>query len=647
MSRSLKIALAQENFTVGDLAGNSAVILSSRKKACRSTDPSFSGNIATAKDMGGDRAGDKAGDRAGNTFRDTAKDISGDITGADVIVFSELAITGYPCEDLLYRRAFVDAAEAAIRDLAAVTADGGPALLVGGPRYHQEKLFNSVFFLDNGTVQAVSDKHKLPNYGVFDEQRLFDPGPLPGPIAMRSIPVGVMICEDMWSPSVARCLAETGARVLCTVNASPFSKGQDDLRKTHAGVNCRHSELPMIYVNQCGGQDELVFDGSSFVLDRGAKLHGQMDSFVPAHNMVTIREDGAITSAPFYPLSDKNRHPSTDHRPNRPSRPDQKHPRVASRADLGADIGAYSADAPKKNPAPSAIDRKERQDLGDMYQALMLGLVDYARKNTFEKVVIGLSGGIDSALSMMLAVDAIGPENVTGLMMPSPYTSAQSTDDADALVKSLGTTLRRIPITDAMHLLRDTIPWKANAIADQNLQARLRGLILMDFSNSTGALLVSTGNKSEAAVGYMTLYGDMCGGLNILKDVYKTTVYDLSRWRQHHRPRASLAPKGAMIGQSILDRPPSAELCPDQKDTDNLPPYAVLDRILFAMLDENLSLDQITRKGFDQKLVKKIWRMVAGAEYKRRQAPPGIRVSRCLLSRERRYPIVNRAKDHY
>ena len=529
------------------------------------------------------------GDVAGNADRIRRARTEAD--GADLVVFPELVLSGYPPEDLVLKPAFQDACREACEALAAETADGGPALLVGLPWREDGRLYNAVALLDGGGVAAVRHKVLLPNYGVFDEKRVFDAGEMPGPVFFRDVRIGVPICEDIWQPSVVECLEESGAEMLLVPNGSPFETTKDDVRLNIAVERVVESGLPLAYVNQVGGQDELVFDGASFVLGRDRALRAQLPSWV---------ESVALT----------------------------RWERTAEGMEC---VGGPMAEG--------------GDDLADIYAAMMLGLRDYVNKNRFPGVVLGLSGGIDSALSAAVAVDALGADRVRCVMMPSPYTSQASLDDALEAVTALGASYETISIEPAMGafggMLAGAFGNRGEDTTEENIQARARGLTLMALSNKFGHMVLSTGNKSEMSVGYATLYGDMCGGYNVLKDVYKTTVFALSGWRNRNRPEGALGPAGRVVPQNIIDKPPSAELRPDQTDQDSLPPYDALDDILECLIEDELSVAEIAARGHAVGTVERVWRMLDIAEYKRRQAPPGVKLTRRAFGRDRRYPIVN------
>jgi NAD+ synthase len=547
MPDSLAIAIAQVNPTVGDVDGNVARLRAARKEAAQG--------------------------------------------GADVVVAGELVVSGYPPEDLVLKRAFQDRVEEAVGRFAAETADGGPGVVIGAPWRSNGKLFNAALVLDDGGVAGVRLKHELPNYGVFDEKRVFAAGPPPGPVAFRGVRLGVMVCEDMWFPEVAECLEETGAEILVVINGSPFETDKPDDRLNLAVARVAESRLPLVYVNIVGGQDELVFDGESFVLGADRSLRARLPAWW---------EETAVT---------------------RWSRGNE---------------GWVCAEA----PVAKALAPEE-----SIYRAMVVGLRDYVGKNGFPGVLIGLSGGIDSALTAVVAVDALGRERVRCVMMPSPYTSRDSREDAEEVARRLGVRLLSIAIDPAMQafaaMLGSAFAGAAADATEENIQARSRGTLLMALSNKFGHMVLSTGNKSEMSVGYATLYGDMCGGYSVLKDVYKTTVYALSRLRNAARPEGMLGPAGAPIPERVLTKAPTAELKPNQTDQDTLPPYEELDAILKCLIEEEMSVEDVVKRGHDRETTLRVWRMVDRAEYKRRQAPPGVKITRRAFGRDRRYPITN------
>ncbi|MCP5366413.1 MAG: NAD+ synthase [Hyphomicrobiales bacterium] len=518
----------------------------------------------------------------------------GAAAGADVVVTTELAVAGYPPEDLVLKGAFQDGVEAAVRALATETGDGGPALVIGAPWRVDGRLYNAALVLDGGAIAATVLKHHLPNYGVFDEIRVFSAGPLPEPVMVRGVAMGLMVCEDMWFPDVAAGLAEGGAEMLVVPNGSPYEADKLDERLTHARARVAETGLPLVYVNQVGGQDELVFDGGSFVVAADGAVRARMADW-----------ESGLTATRW----------------------------------TRAGAGWTCAEGPL---APVA------EPLESIYRALVTGIRDYVGKNRFPGVLIGMSGGIDSALSAAVAVDALGPDRVHCVMMPSPYTSQASLDDAADAAGLLGVRLDSIGIEPAMRafdaMLRDQFTGRNADTTEENVQARSRGITLMALSNKFGYMVLSTGNKSEMSVGYATLYGDMCGGYNVLKDVYKTTVFALARWRNGHRPAGALGPAGPVVPEAIITKPPTAELKPNQTDQDTLPPYDVLDDILHGLIEDEMSRTEIAARGHDPETVQRVWRLLDLAEYKRRQAPPGVKITRRAFGRDRRYPITNAFK---
>ncbi len=547
MTDHLSIAIAQINPTVGDLSGNLKRIRSTAAKAAES--------------------------------------------GADLVIFGELVVSGYSPEDLVLKPAFQEAVERSVLDLAGETKDGNPGLLIGAPWRIDGVLHNAAIMLDDGEISAVRLKHQLPNYGVFDEKRVFQSGPLPGPISFRGIRLGVMICEDMWFPEVAECLDESGAELFVVLNGSPFESDKRDERLNFAVARVNEAGLPLIYVNLVGGQDELVFDGGSFVLGADCSLRTKARSFGEEVLLTEWQRDGE------YWACTKNS--------------------IAADGEL----------------------------MGMIYSTLVLGLRDYVNKNGFPGVILGMSGGIDSALSAAVAVDALGPNRVHCVMMPSPYTSRDSLNDAAECAALLGSRLDQVSIEPAMKAFTAMLlePFKDSKIdtTEENIQARSRGITLMALSNKFGYMVLSTGNKSEMSVGYSTLYGDMCGGYSVLKDVYKTTVYALSNWRNKNKLVDVFGPEGRVIPKRIITKAPTAELKPNQTDQDTLPAYDELDKILTYLIEEDLALVDIIDLGHDVDTVLRIQRMLDLAEYKRRQAPPGVKTTRRAFGRDRRYPITN------
>ena len=551
---SLTIALAQVNPTVGDVPGNAA-------------------RVRRIRDEGAAR-------------------------GADVIVFSELVLVGYPPEDLVLRPALVDAAADALRELERESAQGGPALLLTLPWRDATGLHNAVALVADGRSE-LRYKRELPNYGVFDEKRVFVPGPPPEPIPFRGVSLGVPICEDVWFCDVAAHLSQRGAELLLVPNGSPFEVDKFQQRLDLARARAAETRLPVAYVNQVGGQDELVFDGGSFV----------------------VNGDGSLAAAlPFWRESMVLTHWSPD-----------------------------PSDARRRYRCEGAADLTPEPRTASVYQAMTLGLRDYVTKNGFPGIVLGLSGGIDSALTAAVAVDALGAGRVRGVRLPSRFTSESSMVDAAETAQLLGIGLETLPIdssvTQAEAVLAPVFGGRPRDVTEENLQARMRGVLLMALSNKFGELLVTTGNKSEMSVGYATLYGDMCGGYSVLKDIYKTEVYALSAWRNAHRPGDALGPAGRAIPESSITKAPTAELRPNQTDQDTLPPYEELDAILAQLIEEERSVAEIAARGFARETVVRVQRMLFTAEYKRRQAPPGVKITRKSFGRDRRYPLTNAFRE--
>ena len=534
------------------------------------------------------------GDIAGNLAR--ARKARAEAKGADVILFSELFITAYPPEDLVLKPALQDDARAAVEELARDTADGGPAVLIGAPWNEGGKLTNAMLLLDGGKVAGITRKVDLPNYGVFDEKRLFVPGPPPSPLTVRGVRLGVPVCEDIWQPGVCAGLRDGGAEILAVPNGSPFEAGKEDVRLELARSRVAETGLPLIYVNQLGGQDELVFDGASFV----------------------INGDGGVAL----------------------DLPGWEERLVVS--DWSRDGNGKWVCAPGEKSAPES---RESQ----VYNAMVLGLRDYVNKNRFPGVVLGLSGGIDSAISAAVAVDALGASRVRCLMLPSRYTSRDSLEDADACARMLGVEYGTVEIEHVVKAMGNTLaPAFAGTKPDtteENIQSRLRGVILMAISNKFGHMVLTTGNKSEMSVGYATLYGDMCGGYNVLKDIYKTEVFRLSHWRNENSPRGALGPAGRVIPERIIEKPPTAELRANQTDQDSLPPYDILDGILECLVEREMSFEETLAKGYEAATIKRVEHLLYISEYKRRQAPPGVKISSRNFGRDRRYPITNAFRD--
>ena len=551
ISSAIRIALAQLNPLVGDLGGNAEKLVAARTEAAAQ--------------------------------------------GADLVLFTELFMTGYPPEDLVRKPAFAAAARARVEALAAATADGGPGVIVGTIWPEEGRLYNSIALLDGGRVAALRHKVDLPNYGVFDEKRVFDVGPMPGPVNFRGVRLGVPICEDIWKDEVCECLQETGSEILLVPNGSPFDWPKPDLRMNVAVARVTETGLPLVYLNQVGGQDELVFDGASFVLNADRQLAVQLPAWEEALAVVEFRRT---------PMGWQGE--------------------IATREPLEAGESAA-------------------------YHACVLGLRDYVDKNGFPGVVLGLSGGIDSALVATLATDALGAARVHCVMLPYRYTSSQSLADAAASAEALGVRYDIVPIDEPVEgfakALAKTFAGTSPGVAEENIQSRVRGTALMAISNKFGAMVLTTGNKSEMSVGYATLYGDMNGGFNPIKDLYKMEVYRLARWRNAHVPKGGKGPAGVVIPENILTKAPSAELRENQTDQDSLPPYEALDDILACLVEREMPLADIVARGHDLATVKKVERLLYLAEYKRRQAAPGVKISSRNFGRDRRYPITNKFRE--
>jgi NAD+ synthase len=515
--------------------------------------------------------------------------------GAGLVMAPELYLSGYPPEDLVLKPAFQEACRLACERIARDTADGGPAVLVGLPWVENGALYNAAALLAGGRIESVRFKVDLPNYGVFDEKRVFRPGPDPGPMVFSGVRIGVPICEDIWTPGPVECIVETGGEIVLAPNASPYERDKLGLRLKIARARVAESGLPLVYLNQVGGQDELVFEGASFVVNADGSLAAQLPAFRPAVARTVWERD---------------------------------------------EDGWRCVAGPRE-----AV---EQGDEGD-YAACVLGLRDYVNDNRFPGVVLGLSGGIDSALCAAMAVDAIGPERVHAVMLPYRFTAEQSLRDAAACAKALGIRYDIVPIAEPVegveHALADMFAGRARGVAEENIQSRARGLILMSISNKFGSMVVTTGNKSEMSVGYATLYGDMNGGFNPIKDVYKTEVFRLAELRNRWKPVGANGPAGIVIPPEIIARPPTAELRENQKDQDSLPPYPTLDAVLYRLVEKEMRLSDIVAEGFDSETVRRVEGLLYLAEYKRRQSAPGVKIGSKNFGRDRRYPIVNRFRD--
>jgi len=543
MTDRLRIALAQMNQRVGDLEGNAGAMLELRRKAA--------------------------------------------VDGADLLICPELQLVGYPPEDLVLKPEFVRRVHECTDDLVEATGEPGPALLIGTITNIGGQNFNTMLLADGGKVIGRTFKHELPNYGTFDEKRIFTPGPLPEPIVWRGIKLGAPVCEDMWLEPVCAHLAELGAELFIVPHGSPYELDKIDTRERLSRARTTSTGLPLIFLNRVGGQDELAFDGSSFVMHPDGEVVVQMADWDEDYLLTDW-----IRAADGWRCDTRSSH----------------------------DLDSFPA---------------------DVYRAMMVALRDYVERNGFPGVILGLSGGIDSALSAAIAVDALGASKVWGVMLPSKYTSEESLDDARECARLLGCRHDVISIAPGVEAVDGMLP-QLTGLAAENVQARLRMVTLMALSNAEGQMLLTTGNKSEMSVGYATLYGDMAGGYSVLKDAYKTTVFALSRWRNANRPDGALGPHGPVMPARVIAKPPSAELRPDQKDEDSLPPYSTLDRILEGLVDKEMSVNEVANAtGEDVALVAEIETKMLRAEYKRRQAPPGVKIGTRNFGRDRRYPISN------
>ena len=546
MLTKLKIALAQLNPLVGDVSGNTKKLIDARSK------------------------------------------LDNDI---DILVAPELYISGYPIDDLVLRGDFLDLVEKELNNLAKITTDNKSAIVVGAPRKDGDSIRNSVFVMEKGEIISIKDKYELPNTGVFDEQRIFEKGPLENCVKIKGVNVGLPICEDIWKETVLKKLSQSGAEIIIAINASPFTISKYDERNDIALSRAKETKLPIVYLNRTGGQDELIFDGSSFSLNHDGKKFSSLEEF---------KEDISIINF------SKNNGKWTGH-------------------------GNV-----KKNTSQS-----ER-----LYKALVVGLRDYVKNNKFSGVVLGLSGGIDSALVAALATDAFGSKFVQAIMLPSPYTGEESLKDARDSATLLNIKYSNLKISEAMKVVDEILgdfkgPNFTAGITEENIQSRLRGLLLMALSNRYGYMVLATGNKSEYAVGYSTLYGDMCGGFAPIKDVWKTDVFKLCEWRNQNFSDLFKGPKGKVIPENIIKKSPTAELRDNQKDTDSLPEYEILDEILKGLVEEEISVEKIVTKGFDRNVVEKTAKLLAKSEYKRFQAAPGPKVTNKAFGRDRRFPLTS------
>ena len=546
MDKKLKIALAQLNPLVGDVSGNIKKLISIRSK------------------------------------------LDEDI---DILVAPELYVSGYPIDDLVLREDFLNLVKEEINKLVKSTEDNKSAIIVGAPRKDNESIKNSVFVIENGKIISIKDKYELPNTGVFDEQRIFKQGPLEDCVEIKGIKFGLPICEDIWESTVLKKLCSSGAEIIIAINASPFTTSKSDERSSVTSLRVDEIKLPIIYLNRTGGQDELIFDGSSFALNHDGKKFYSSSEF---------KEEVSVVD--FQKLN-------------------------------GKWIGTG-----KLNNSSSSEER--------LYKALVLGLRDYVNNNKFPGVVLGLSGGIDSALVAAVAADAFGSDLVQAIMLPSPYTGKESLSDAKEVAELLKIKYSNLKISEAMKIVENILgdfkgPKYSPGITEENIQSRLRGLLLMALSNRYGYMVLATGNKSEYAVGYSTLYGDMCGGYAPIKDVWKTDVFKLCKWRNKNFSDMFKGPKGKVIPENIINKAPTAELRENQKDTDSLPEYDVLDEILKDLVEKEISVEKIVSKGFDKRVVERTAQLLARSEYKRFQAAPGPKVTSKAFGRDRRFPLTS------
>ena len=530
------------------------------------------------------------GDLAGNRTRAIAAVDAAVAAGSDLLLLPEMYLTGYPIQDLALQPAFVRAAMASVRELTEETANSGVAVAVGAPLEVDGQVYNALYLLAEGMCRATIRKHRLPNWGVFDEKRTYAAGGMPGPVAVRGVRVGFAICEDLWQADVAETLVESGAEILLLANGSPYEQDKYDERIQAMVSRVIETDLPLVYANLVGGQDDQVFDGGSFVLNRGGHLAMQ---------------------GPFFE-------------------------EAILHTDWRREAGGWQCEAGER----AVVGEREEQD----YRGLVLGLQDFVRKNGFSEVILGLSGGVDSALVAALAVDALGPGQVHCVMLPSQITGAESRACAQEVVAALGCQHDEIHIGETVTTAAAATA--ADGIALENLQARVRGVLLMAIANTRGELLLATGNKSETAVGYATLYGDMCGGYAPLKDVYKTRVYALSRWRNAHHVEWMRGPAGIVVPETVLAREPTAELRPDQRDQDSLPPYDRLDSMLEILIEKNGSIEEAVAAGHAREEVVEIAELLCRSEFKRFQSAPGPKITRRAFWLDRRFPVTNRFREN-
>ena len=550
MDKKLKIALAQLNPLVGDVFGNIDKLITVRSK------------------------------------------LNSEV---DILVAPELYISGYPIDDLVLREDFLNLVESEIKKLVEITKDGKSAIIVGAPRKDNKAIKNSVYVIENGKIVEIRDKYELPNTGVFDEQRIFTQGQLESCVKIKNIKFGLPICEDIWEKTVLEKLSKSGAEIIISINASPFTTSKSFERDHVTLSRVKEIKLPLIYLNRTGGQDELIFDGSSFALNHDGNKFFCSSEFKEEVSIIDFTKEN------------------------------------------GKWIGSGNLN-------------KNTSETERLYKALVLGLRDYVNNNKFSGVVLGLSGGIDSALVAAIATDAFGSEMVQAIMLPSPFTGEESLNDAKEAANLLEIKFSNLEINEAMKIIDKTLG-KFNGksfspgITEENIQSRLRGLLLMALSNRYGYMVLATGNKSEYAVGYSTLYGDMCGGFAPIKDVWKTDVFNLCKWRNENFSELFKGPKGKVIPQNIIIKAPTAELKENQKDTDNLPEYEILDEILKGLVEKEISVEKIVSNGFDRKTVEKTAQLLARSEYKRFQAAPGPKVTSKAFGRDRRFPLTSGFKN--